>query len=115
MPDTEPSPCCPCPALFDVTTVADDAARRADRAGRARRARARRRTRAARSPDEGIERLAGMLMRTGQLVPCIGHRPDPDAAQVLLYDGQRRYLAAPGEPRARRQRGHTRACGRSRA
>ena len=27
---------------------------------------------------DGIERLAGMLMRTGQLVPCIGHRPDPD-------------------------------------
>ena len=30
--------------------------------------------------QEGIERLAGMLCRTGQLVPCIGHRPDPDTA-----------------------------------
>ncbi|MEA2310323.1 MAG: hypothetical protein QOE28_291, partial [Solirubrobacteraceae bacterium] len=30
-------------------------------------------------PAEGIERLAGMLCRTGQLVPCIGHRPDPDS------------------------------------
>jgi hypothetical protein len=43
--------------------------------------------------QEGIERLAGMLMRTGQLVPCIGHRAAP-AAPVVLYDGQRRLLAA---------------------
>ena len=35
-----------------------------------------------------------MLCRAGQLVPCIGHRPDPDRRPVLLYDGQRRYLAA---------------------
>ena len=33
-------------------------------------------------------------MRTGQLIPCIGHRPDPDQPTVLLYDGQRRLLAA---------------------
>jgi hypothetical protein len=43
---------------------------------------------------EGIERLAGMLMRTGQLVPCIGHRPDPGQPRTVIYDGQRRVLAA---------------------
>ena len=40
---------------------------------------------------EGIERLAAMLMRTGQLVPCIAWRPDD---RTLVYDGQRRLLAA---------------------
>jgi hypothetical protein len=44
--------------------------------------------------DEGIDRLAKMLCSSGQLVPCIGWRPDPDQPTVLLYDGQRRYLAA---------------------
>ena len=44
--------------------------------------------------DEGIDRLAKMLCSSGQLVPCIGRRPDPDEPRVLLYDGQRRYLAA---------------------
>ena len=44
--------------------------------------------------DEGIDRLAKMLCSSGQLVPCIGWRPDPDEPRVLLYDGQRRYLAA---------------------
>ena len=34
-----------------------------------------------------------MLCRTGQLIPCIGHRPSTDQP-VLIYDGQRRYLAA---------------------
>ena len=43
---------------------------------------------------EGIERLAGMLMRTGQLVPCIGHRTDPNQRRTVIYDGQRRLLAA---------------------
>ena len=33
-------------------------------------------------------------MRTGQLIPCIGHRPTPNHPTVLLYDGQRRLLAA---------------------
>ncbi len=42
---------------------------------------------------EGIDRLAAMLARTGQLVPCIGHRPG-EHEPVVLYDGQRRYLAA---------------------
>ena len=37
--------------------------------------------------QEGIERLAAMLCRTGQLIPCIGHRPDPANTTVLLYDG----------------------------
>ncbi len=44
--------------------------------------------------DEGIDRLAKMLCASGQLVPCIGWRPDPDRPTVILYDGQRRYLAA---------------------
>jgi hypothetical protein len=44
--------------------------------------------------EEGIDRLAKMLCSSGQLVPCIGWRPDPDQPTVILYDGQRRYLAA---------------------
>ncbi len=44
--------------------------------------------------DEGIDRLAKMLCASGQLVPCIGRRLDPDQPNVILYDGQRRYLAA---------------------
>jgi hypothetical protein len=44
--------------------------------------------------DEGIDRLAKMLCSSGQLVPCIGWRPDPEQPRVILYDGQRRYLAA---------------------
>ena len=71
----------PRPALFDVTTVADDARSTGGSSASSS-------TRSSSPPNarreisrEGIERLAGMLMRTGQLVPCIGHRPDPDAAQ----------------------------------
>jgi|GEM_PF-3168793 len=83
----------PCPALFDVTTVAKapvegqiqrielDALELAPNARRE-------------ISREGIERLAGMLMRTGQLVPCIGHRPDPGQPRTVIYDGQRRLLAA---------------------
>ena len=83
----------PCPALFDVTTVAktppDGRIERValdalELAPNARREISR----------EGIERLAGMLMRTGQLVPCIGHRPDPGQVRTVIYDGQRRLLAA---------------------
>jgi hypothetical protein len=44
------------------------------------------------SPD-GIERLAGMLMRLGQLAPCLGWRPAPERL-ARIYDGQRRLLAA---------------------
>ena len=43
---------------------------------------------------ENITTLAGLLMRTGQLIPCIGHRPSPNQPAVVLYDGQRRLLAA---------------------
>jgi len=42
---------------------------------------------------EGIDRLAEMLCRTGQLIPLIGHRPSVDGP-VVVYAGQRRYLAA---------------------
>src|SRR6516225_10114883 len=42
---------------------------------------------------DGLERLAGLLMRAGQLVPCIGYRPEPNGP-VTVYEGQRRYLAA---------------------
>ena len=44
--------------------------------------------------EEGIDRLAKMLCSSGQLVPCIGWRPNPDQPKVILCDGQRRYLAA---------------------
>ena len=83
----------PCPALFDVTTIAktppDGRIERValdalELAANARREISR----------EGIERLAAMLMRTGQLVPCIGHRPDPSQPRTVIYDGQRRLLAA---------------------
>ena len=82
----------PSPALFDVTAIAAKdvegtieriALDRLELAPNARRD----------ISQEGIERLAGMLSRTGQLVPCIGHRANP-AAPVVLYDGQRRLLAA---------------------
>ena len=82
----------PSPALFDVTTVAKQRPE-----GRIVRVpleeielapNARRDV----SPD-GIDRLAQMLARTGQLVPCIGHRPSR-TGPVILYAGQRRLLAA---------------------
>jgi len=81
----------PCPALFDVTLADSPVDRRIERipleqielALNARRE----------ISQEGIERLAAMLCRTGQLIPCIGHRPNDDGP-VLVYDGQRRYLAA---------------------
>ena len=81
----------PRPALFDVTIADSPIDRRIDRislkeielAANARRD----------ISQEGIERLAAMLCRTGQLIPCIGHRPSTDGP-VLIYDGQRRYLAA---------------------
>jgi hypothetical protein len=81
----------PHPALFDVTIADSPIDRRIERipleeidlAANARRE----------ISPEGIERLAAMLCRTGQLIPCIGHRPRGDGP-VLIYDGQRRYLAA---------------------
>jgi hypothetical protein len=83
----------PSPLLFDVSTLADDElAARIERVPLEH-------IELATNPrreinDEGIDRLAKMLCSSGQLVPCIGHRPDPDEPRVLLYDGQRRYLAA---------------------
>jgi hypothetical protein len=47
---------------------------------------------------DGIERLAGMLMRLGQLSPCLGWRPAPEAP-ARIYDGQRRLLAAQASER----------------
>jgi ParB-like chromosome segregation protein Spo0J len=81
----------PRPALFDVTIADTPIDRRIERipleeielAANARRD----------ISQEGIERLAAMLCRTGQLIPCIGHRPAADGP-VVIYDGQRRYLAA---------------------
>jgi hypothetical protein len=83
----------PDPALFDVTTVAAPRAggtlerialEHLELAPNKRRDIAR----------ESIETLAAMLARTGQLVPCIGYRPDPDEPTVVLCAGQRRLLAA---------------------
>ena len=83
----------PCPALFDVTTVAkapvEGNIERVELGALELAPNARREI-----SREGIERLAGMLMRTGQLVPCIGHRPDPGQLRTVIYDGQRRLLAA---------------------
>jgi hypothetical protein len=45
---------------------------------------------------EGIDRLAGMMMRTGQLQDAIGRRTSP--TEVVLYAGQRRFLAAKRSP-----------------
>ena len=81
----------PRPALFDITIADAPIDRRIERipleeielAANARRD----------ISQEGIERLAAMLCRTGQLIPCIGHRPST-GGPVLIYDGQRRYLAA---------------------
>ena len=83
----------PRPALFDVTHLA-----KAPIDGRIERvalerARARRRTRGARSPTRG----------SSASPRCCAHRPAravhrppprPDAARTVIYDGQRRYLAA---------------------
>ena len=83
----------PNPALFDVTTVAkapvEGSIERVDLEALELAPNARREI-----SREGIERLAGMLMRTGQLVPCIGHRPDQAQPGTVIYDGQRRLLAA---------------------
>ena len=90
MPKANPA-LLPRPALFDVTIADSTIDRRIERisleelelAPNARRE----------ISQEGIERLAAMLCRTGQLIPCIGHRPSAESP-VLIYDGQRRYLAA---------------------
>ena len=92
MPNPNPA-LLPSPALFDVTTVA-----KAPVEGTIERV-ALEDLELAPNPrkhitHDSIHSLAGLLMRTGQLIPCIGHRPNPDQPSVLLYDGQRRLLAA---------------------
>ena len=83
----------PSPVLFDISTIEDgQLGARVERV-------ALEHIELASNPrreisDEGINRLAKMLCSSGQLVPCIGWRPDPEQPKVLLYDGQRRYLAA---------------------
>lgn len=42
--------------------------------------------------EDGLVRLAMMMMQWGQFVPVIGRRVAPD--RVVVYDGQRRYRAA---------------------
>ena len=83
----------PAPALFDVTQVAQRtvdgvlervAIEHLELAPNPRQ----------RLSEESIRSLAGLLMRTGQLIPCIGRRPDPERPRVVLFDGQRRLLAA---------------------
>ena len=58
--------------------------------------------------DEGIDRLAKMLCSSGQLVPCIGRRPDPDAAEGDPVRRPAPLPRRPGQPRPRRQRVHGR-------
>ena len=92
MPNHNPA-LLPSPALFDVTTVAKGPVE-----GTIERI-ALDHLELAPNPrqhisHDSIQSLAGLLMRTGQLIPCLGHRPHPGRATVLLYDGQRRLLAA---------------------
>ncbi|MDW5593005.1 hypothetical protein VSS74_01560 [Conexibacter stalactiti] len=42
--------------------------------------------------DDGLVRLARMMMTVGQKIPAIGRRLS--ASEVLLYEGQRRFLSA---------------------
>ena len=92
MPNPNPA-LLPSPALFDVTTIA-----KAPVEGTIERV-ALDHLELAPNPrthisHDSIQSLAALLMRTGQLIPCIGHRPNPNQPTVLLYDGQRRLLAA---------------------
>ncbi len=92
MPNPNPA-LLPSPALFDVTTVKQTSAE-----GTIARV-ALEHLQVAPNPrtdisQDSIATLAGLLMRTGQLIPCIGHRRDPDQPTVIIYDGQRRLLAA---------------------
>ena len=92
MPNPNPA-LLPSPALFDVTTVA-----KAPVEGTIERVALDHLELAPNPrthiPHDSIQSLAALLMRTGQLIPCIGHRPNPNEPTVLLYDGQRRLLAA---------------------
>jgi hypothetical protein len=92
MPDVNPA-LLPSPALFDVTTVPEAAVEGTiERVPLAE-------LELAENPrkqvsSDSINSLAGLLMRTGQLIPCIGVRPAPADRRVVLYDGQRLLLAA---------------------
>ena len=92
MPNPNPA-LLPCPALFDVTTVAQAAVEgtieRVPLADLELAENPRKQLSA-----DSINSLAGLLMRTGQLIPCIGVRPNAADQRVVLYDGQRRLLAA---------------------
>jgi hypothetical protein len=83
----------PSPALFDVTQVAqrtvDGVLERVAIAHLELAPNPRQRL-----SEEGIRSLAGLLMRTGQLIPCIGRRPNGDKPRVVLFDGRRLLLAA---------------------
>ncbi|MGA2014996.1 MAG: hypothetical protein ABSH51_31325, partial [Solirubrobacteraceae bacterium] len=92
MPNPNPA-LLPSPALFDVTTVAQAAVEGTIERVAVEHLQLAPNPRTHVSP-ESITSLAGLLMRTGQLIPCIGHRPDPSKTTVVLYDGQRRLLAA---------------------
>ena len=92
-PATRNAALAPAPALFDVTEVAqrtvDGVLERValedlELAPNPRR----------QLSQESITSLSAVLIRTGQLIPCIGRRPGPDRARVVLFDGQRRLLAA---------------------
>ena len=102
----------PSPALFDVTTIAAKdvegtieriALDQLELAPNARRD----------ISEEGIERLAAMLMRTGQLVPCIGHRaaPPPRSSSTTASAG----CSPPGPATSSPAVTGSRACSRCRA
>ena len=92
MPNPNPA-LLPSPALFDVTTVAKAAVEGTIERIALEHLELAPNPRTQITPDS-ITALAGLLMRTGQLIPCIGQRPNPEQPTVVLYDGQRRLLAA---------------------
>ena len=95
---TDPLPAlAPAPALFDVTALTDTGVNGTLARLPLDQLELAENPRKAISP-EGIERLAAMLMRLGQLSPCLGWRPAGDRP-VRLYDGQRRLLAAQASER----------------
>ena len=86
----------PDPPLFDVTDIAKKSRRRAASSGSRSSRSSWRPTPAARSPQTGSTDSPAMLMRTGQLVPCIGYRPD----RRRTRDRLRRPAAATSPPSA---------------
>ena len=103
MPDPNPNPALlPCPALFDVTTVAKAAVEgtleRVPLAELELAANPRKQLSA-----DSIHSLAALLMRTGQLIPCIGVRPNPAGPARCPLRRAAPPARRPSQPRACRR------------